>query len=226
MKESVIRENDIERIRISISNDFIGTVSRIRDKRSKLGFISVEKVAQEISNLKDRVDSYFPNAQRLVDISDENERPKKKECEHKWRDYNWYLEYEGKQFPNGNKTFNYTIYEPYVCIYCHKRNTVELENGIIDIRNKTMNDAVRELYQKYPKIKSRALIEDEINDDIYVDREYLKWADFLSGRNEKLEKDGQIKLKLRINEETEANDIVVVGKDGREEDNGEKVQGA
>lgn len=224
MKESVIRENDTERIRISISNDFIGTVHRIRDKRSKLGFISVEKAAQEINNLKDRVDSYLRSAQVVVNIFDENERPKKKECEHKWRDYDWYLEYEGKQFPNGNKTFNYTIYEPYVCIYCHKRNTVELENGIIDIRNKTMSDAVRELYQKYPKIKSRALVEDEINDDIYVDREHLKWADFLSGRNGDNKTIEPIKLKL--NKETEANDIVVEGKDGREEDNGEKVQGA
>ena len=224
MNERVIRENDTERIRISISNDFIGTIHRIRDKRAKIGFVSVDKVTHELEDLKERIDNYLQNAQRMVDISDENEKPKKKECEHKWRDYNWYLEYEGKSFPNGNKTFNYTIYEPYVCIYCHKRNTVELENGIIDIRNKTMSDAVRELYQKYPKIKSRALVEDEINDDIYVDREHLKWADFLSGRsgdNKTIEP-----IKLKLNKETEANDIVVEGKDGREEDNGEKVQGA
>ena len=223
MKRMIIADNGIRQLRDEINKGF----DELRQCINSHFVIGKYDIITRTRIIQNNINSEITSMANIEEKPDSDDREtKKKECEHKWRDYNWYLEYKGKQFPNGNKTFNYTIYEPYVCIYCHKRNTVELENGTIDIRNKTMNDAVRELYQKYPKIKSRALIEDEINDDIYVDREYLKWADFLSGRNEKLEKDGQIKLKLRINEETEANDVVVEGEDGREENNGEAVQGA
>ena len=138
-------------------------------------------------------------------------------CQHKHRDYSWYMEYEAQHFPNGNKVLNYRIFEPYVCVICHERYEACLEKGTISLNDKSLNDAVKSITDRYPKITNRAEIEDAINDDIYVDREYLKWADFVSGRASISNR--PITLTL------EASKNVVEREDGREEKASEALQG-
>lgn len=100
------------------------------------------------------------------------------ECQHKWRDYDWILLYHTS---NAGKNFCYEIVEPYVCIHCGKRKDVTLENGVIAVGDATSNSIYENLKKQYPKIKDRPIVEDEINDAILVDREYLRIADYLRG---------------------------------------------
>lgn len=93
-------------------------------------------------------------------------------CPHTWKDFPWYL--ESTFYPDDFKS-EFTIVEPYVCAHCKERKNVELLhvskitytksefNSIINDFNKTFKD----------HLKIRPVVEDMINDFIYVDREKL-----------------------------------------------------
>ena len=116
-------------------------------------------------------------------------RTKPVPCQHKRRDFGWYMEYSC----NGNK-FDYKIIEPYLCIHCGDRKNVTLDSGRILLEDgETWADAVIALREKYPQICDKAVIEDEINDAILVDREYLRIADYLRG-NGGLRKEIELKM--------------------------------
>lgn len=85
--------------------------------------------------------------------------------------------------------------EPYVCIHCHERKDVTLETGEIPLSDTAkISDILDNLVKSYPRLKYKADIEDAINDEIHVDREYLKFADYLSGKGEKPNADISLKL--------------------------------
>jgi hypothetical protein len=105
-----------------------------------------------------------------------SEQPKK--CEHKYKDFRWYLTW--------NITpSHYHIYikEPYVCIYCGNR----IDKVLTEYEGDNGNGGyklVKELREKFPnQITSREIIEDEINDMILVDKEYLKWYNLLKNQS-------------------------------------------
>lgn len=132
------------------------------------------------------------------------------ECNHKFRDYDWYIEYTNEIKAGGIQCLKYQIYEPYVCIRCHKREDMMLENGTRSLLpSEKFKDVLNDIQTTYPRIRNRAEIEDQINDDIKVDREYLKWADFLAGKIGS--PSGKIELRL------EAGNNVVEKQDGGEE---------
>ena len=45
-----------------------------------------------------------------------------KTCNHKWKDFPWYIDSTWCT----DQTFNLTIIEPYVCIFCKERKNIEL----------------------------------------------------------------------------------------------------
>lgn len=94
-------------------------------------------------------------------------------CNHKWKDFNWYI--DATYFPEDNNRLEIKVVEPYVCIFCKQRKDVILTNynTIVDSQSNAVKicDKLKEQYKG--KISDRAFVEDEINDMILVDREYL-----------------------------------------------------
>lgn len=113
-----------------------------------------------------------------------------KECQHKYKDFSWYLinSYDGTGY------FHCEIVEPYVCVYCKKRINKTLEE--YQRHHFSANEAiefVEKLHEQFPdKIKPKAVVEDEINDFILVDRDFLKVYDYINNNGTLPE----IKLKL------------------------------
>lgn len=105
---------------------------------------------------------------------------KKKQCEHKLRDFDWYLSiYETNDF-GGQKDYTIRVIEPYVCILCGKRDDITLATyhvlGYESDRNRKIAEIKAELGEK---IKPRAIVEDAVYDAINVDKEYVKqWLAF------------------------------------------------
>lgn len=106
------------------------------------------------------------------------EPPKPPPCAHKWRDCEyWYMEYEWNA-----SVFKYKIFEPYVCIYCKRRDDKALESGTEPITSsRSADDIIQWLYDRFPAIRPRAVVEDAVNDMIMVDREHLRMVDILHG---------------------------------------------
>lgn len=103
--------------------------------------------------------------------------PVKPPCNHKWKDFDWYLTYDII-----GRSLKYQIYEPYVCIHCKKRKDISLESGTATTSSyKDALETLNIIKERYPKIKDRAIVEDEINDAQLVDREYLKYASMVMG---------------------------------------------
>lgn len=98
------------------------------------------------------------------------------ECDHKWKDFKWYLVMEEDGFGRAD----IHIIEPYVCIHCKKRKDVKLQSWYNVSHPKKLCETITS--NLGDKIEVRAIIEDEINDMTLVDREYLKWADYVAGR--------------------------------------------
>ena len=102
---------------------------------------------------------------------------KEPECIHKYQDFPWYIESHTYIHPNSRKIIDYQIkiMEPYVCVKCYQRKDVVLVKHTGE--NTTYENywnTIQELEKKYKdKIKSRPEVEDEINDMILVDREYI-----------------------------------------------------
>ena len=116
------------------------------------------------------------------------------ECDHKWKDYDWYMRYKLTRNDHGTILMEYQIFEPYVCLKCKERKDIKLESGALALVDKDIGKTLDDIHKTYPKIKPEAIIEDEIRDDIMVDREWLKWHDYLyrNGQNPA----GRIELKI------------------------------
>lgn len=186
---------NLDKLRCDINNDINDTIRKIQ-KRAGLGIISISKATKLLEELKGIVQGDITSAEISADIPDVN---KKIECDHKFRDYDWYLKYK-IGYVNGKHKFSYTIYEPYVCVKCGERKDIELESAEMDyFEGFNMKRTLDTIQKAYPKIRPLAEIEDEIGDDIRVDREYLKWHDFVTGKTSKplnCGDDGKIELKL------------------------------
>lgn len=86
---------------------------------------------------------------------------------HVWKDMPWYMDvhYSGR-----DKTADYSIIEPYICITCGERKNKVLET--ISWANISPEDrekeyaAVRKRYKKY--LRPRAVVEDMINNILLV----------------------------------------------------------
>lgn len=188
----------IERYNDLVNDIRVGLVSKLPStlvmcSRKKLLDTVDEVVCKELS-LNDEFLKIFSES-----TNDTPEPEKPKACQHKWRDFDWYLEYENSTLRNGENVLDYNIYEPYVCIHCHKRENRSLEHGRISLNGKNYTDVLQSILTTHPKIKNRAELEDEINDEMLVDREYLKWADFLRGRTDISKKPIELKLEASAN---------------------------
>ena len=106
------------------------------------------------------------------------EPPKPPPCAHKWRDCEyWYMEFKAD-----DSVFDYKILEPYICIYCKKREDKALQKGTeIITKSRSADDIIRELYDKFPALRPRAVVADAVNDMLMVDREHLRMVDILHG---------------------------------------------
>ena len=99
-------------------------------------------------------------------------------CRDKWQDSprisRFYFDY-------GKGTLKVEIWEPYVCIYCKKRENRKLiEDWYSDISGEKIDKLIEEYKQKYKEhCKHEAVVEDEINDFQLVDREWLEIANML-----------------------------------------------
>ena len=169
--------------------EFTNTVMfDVLEDRSTMIFCTKTKLKEDLEKaIKDNL--------RLYSFNLENDEAKKPSCDHKWRDFDWYLSYTLKKNEAGRSVLTYSIMEPYVCIHCHERKDVTLETGEIPLSDTAkISDILDNLVKSYPRLKYKADIEDAINDEIHVDREYLKFADYLSGKGEKPNHDISLKL--------------------------------
>lgn len=99
-------------------------------------------------------------------------KPVEKVCEHKYKDFSWYLE---GQYDVDSKTLTATIYEPYVCIHCgHRKNVVLDETRRHPVTLKEAEKLFADFKEIYKdKLKEKAYVEDEIHDMMLVDRSYI-----------------------------------------------------
>ena len=103
-------------------------------------------------------------------------KPSPKHCNHKWKDFKWYIE---ATYYSSDNSFNIKIIEPYVCIYCKERKNIILrEIKATHCSKAEADNTYNNLLKRYEKnIEDRAIIEDKINDMTLVDREYLELYD-------------------------------------------------
>ena len=87
--------------------------------------------------------------------------------EHVYKDFPWYMEigYDGQ-----NKTAEYRIIEPYVCITCGDRIDKVLErNSWTNIKSEEREKIYNKVRQKYKKyLQPRAVVEDMINNVLLI----------------------------------------------------------
>lgn len=92
-------------------------------------------------------------------------------CNHKWKDFPWFDVY-GHDSLTGKYFFR--IMEPYVCIKCKERRDkmlMQFTSNSMEERDLTL----AEYKKKYKeKLLDMAEVEDMVQDEILVDREYLK----------------------------------------------------
>jgi len=106
---------------------------------------------------------------------------KKIVCNHKWKDFSWYItiEKEGSFF---KETYIVRVYEPYVCIHCKERRDEVIFERIFKY-DTDMRNCVKDLQERYSQIKPIIEVNDEIADFQFVDRHYLAIAGVLSNKN-------------------------------------------
>lgn len=96
-------------------------------------------------------------------------------CRHIWKDFPWYVNTSASRVDFGWNV-KISVYEPYVCVLCKERKDVLLVEGVA--LGYTVQEAEREVKERLEefkdKIAPRAVIEDEINDMILVDRQKLE----------------------------------------------------
>ena len=172
------RITDIDGLKIEIKSAFY-------DFSSRFGVFS--SMPRKLEDLERKVlDAVRVYTEYVAPIQD---KPKEPVCAHKWRDSeHWYFE-----LSMGKDMVRYKIIEPYVCVFCKQRKNVVLEEGVEPAPDMAgAYEVIRRLKRIYPKLCDRAIVEDEINDAILVDREYLKILDSLRDAR----KPAKIELKL------------------------------
>lgn len=105
--------------------------------------------------------------------SSNSEGPPKIACPHTWKDFPWYTHSIYNAYTSNLEV---QIYEPYVCIHCKERKDIRLDTYI-----RTNIPSLEKAHEEVSRIekdleghaKPRVLVEDMINDYIYVDREKL-----------------------------------------------------
>lgn len=98
---------------------------------------------------------------------------------HTWKDFPAYM----TTIWDRHGESSITITEPYVCLCCKQRKDVPLLHfQYYNINRNTLTDIKQQYEQEYASIlKPRGIIEDMINDVIYVDREKLDAWERLHG---------------------------------------------
>ena len=97
----------------------------------------------------------------------------KKECNHKWKDFPWYI--QSTYYPESS-SYNIAIYEPYVCILCKERKDIILSK--LSHTGETFEqcleqiETAEEVYKDH--IQPRAVVEDMIHDFQMIDKAYLE----------------------------------------------------
>lgn len=104
-----------------------------------------------------------------------NKKIKRTQCTHKrQKDFDWYITCEHVvDLMHGINEYEIKVIEPYVCVACKHREDVVLRTFTAD-NSCTKDSLIDELKGMYPQIRPKLEIEDEINDFIRVDREYLQ----------------------------------------------------
>lgn len=109
----------------------------------------------------------------------------KKKCNHHYRDFDWYVTSEtikrGGPFHKREIGIIY-LKEPYVCIHCGDRKDVTLAQWEVpDLWNKKYK--IKDICSLYHnKISDLPEIEDQINDMLLVDEEYLNIWNQVTGK--------------------------------------------
>ena len=97
---------------------------------------------------------------------------KKKECQHKYKDFDWYII---SNYYIDSHILKVRIMEPYVCIFCGNRIDKELHAYKTVCNREEIDEKVNTFIKPYQsKLKERAFVEDEINDFILVDKDYIE----------------------------------------------------
>lgn len=95
-----------------------------------------------------------------------------KKCEHKYKDFDWYTV---KKYQPDDCLLTIQVIEPYVCIFCGERQDKILHESITTCEREDYDRKIENFLKPYQsKIKERAFIEDEINDFLLVDRDYIE----------------------------------------------------
>lgn len=99
-------------------------------------------------------------------------------CNHKWKDFPWYTI---ESYDYSSRVVCFSVYEPYVCIYCKERKDVCLEKHKRFVGSRLNADKyiIKRKEELGSNWKPRAIVEDMINDFQLVDREHLKIAEAL-----------------------------------------------
>jgi hypothetical protein len=112
-------------------------------------------------------------------------------CIHTWKDFPWYMKRTWEENPveiidhfaydEPKGTLTIQIIEPYVCAHCHERKNIILMTSIErDVSYKKIDKIAAQFFETYKdQIQPVAVVEDMINDFIYVDREKLDILDRL-----------------------------------------------
>ena len=110
------------------------------------------------------------------------EPPRQPSCDHKWQNFDWYLEWEKTSDGNGLYIAKYSIIEPFVCIHCKERMNKVLESRrLSQCTSRQVEDFLEDIRKRYPQIRDRPLVEHAIADMQLVDREYLRIAHMVLG---------------------------------------------
>ena len=113
-------------------------------------------------------------------------------CQHKYKDFNWYVT---SVYNMDTNFLSFKIYEPYVCIHCGDRIDKLLDEKQWYCESKEIADEKHNNEIKnYPLIRSRAEIEDQINDMVLVDRAYIDI--YMKVHGLETDKDGKVILHL------------------------------
>ena len=93
-------------------------------------------------------------------------------CPHTWKDFPWYL--MSTYYPSEDLS-EHVIIEPYVCAHCKERKNIELLHvKRYTFTRKAFDDLIGTYNEAYKnQLAPKPVVEDMINDFIYVDREKL-----------------------------------------------------
>lgn len=106
-------------------------------------------------------------------------------CNHKWKDFPWFDVYGRDSL---TEQYFFKIMEPYVCIKCKERQDKMLMRFASDSAEER-DRMLEECKKKYKgKLLDMPEVEDMVQDEILVDREYLKLLEQFENPNDRFDK--------------------------------------